>query len=308
MIMKTDGDISKIFGVVVTLVFALIILSSATAHAAVANLTSNSTTNSSITNSTSNTTTNSSASLWCGCVPSIVASPSFQVKGVGKSVTIYGNVTKYGCGCQPDTYQWYNDTTGTPVIIPGATSLIFTETANATGQFKYYITINASGDVNQSNMAVLRVHPESCGCGNSTTVSTTSVPTTTVNTTTIQSYGGNNAFTGGLPPQNTTTIAHTTTTIVPITTSLPTTTIHVTEPKVIPATGGNDYSNVVETTSIIPVTILSQNTGKGLNMPVMIIDGFLWVLVGVCTSLVVIFAFLLSKVIGSKGKKGKRSK
>ncbi len=61
---------------------------------------------------------------------------------VSQTITLTATATGTGL-----TYQWYNDTTNTPVQIAGATSNVFTETANAIGTFNYYVVVTDQNNV-----------------------------------------------------------------------------------------------------------------------------------------------------------------
>jgi hypothetical protein len=78
--------------------------------------------------------------------PSI--SPSSATYDSGQTITLTASASG---GTAPYSYQWYNDTTGTPTAISGATSATFTETAGATAQtVKYYVKVTDSATTPES--------------------------------------------------------------------------------------------------------------------------------------------------------------
>ena len=68
-------------------------------------------------------------------------SPSSATYDAGQTISL--TATPSG-GTSPYSYQWYNDTSGNPVAITGATSATYTATASATGTFKYYVVVKDS--------------------------------------------------------------------------------------------------------------------------------------------------------------------
>ncbi len=62
---------------------------------------------------------------------------------IGQEIALTTSVTG---GTWPFTYQWYNDTTGTPVKIAGATSSTFNATTTAPGTFDYYVVVTDSAE------------------------------------------------------------------------------------------------------------------------------------------------------------------
>jgi uncharacterized membrane protein SirB2 len=59
------------------------------------------------------------------------------------------------------SYQWYNDTTGTPVVITNAITDTYTSTAGATGTFIYYVVgTNSTGATETSGTASVTVNPQ----------------------------------------------------------------------------------------------------------------------------------------------------
>lgn len=270
---------SKLLGIVFTIVVALLILGSGKTNASIVNDIKSSFY--SPINNPVFTPVSNGYGYGCGCMPIIAISPTYQSKKVGQQIDLHGIVLSAGCGCRgSDAYQWFNDTTGTPVAITGATSLHLALTAGATGNFEYYIQINDHYNLNQSSNAIVHVYT-GCGCSTTTTVPTTTTicscrntttiptttttilttvpPTTTVSTTTIQSYN-NGAFTGGAVQSTsipTTTTVPVTAGVVTSSSTTPTTTIvTVTIPQQVPLS-----STSVLPTSTVPVTIVS-NSGK----------------------------------------------
>jgi hypothetical protein len=87
--------------------------------------------------------------------------PTVRIAGaasydVGQTITLTTSAT----GTGTLTYQWYNDSTGTPMIIttsqvPSATSSTFTETAGAARTVKYYVVVT------DQNGATARSTPDS---------------------------------------------------------------------------------------------------------------------------------------------------
>ena len=70
--------------------------------------------------------------------PTVSISPTSQTLDIPQSITLTATVSG---GTTPYTYQWYNDTTGTPSAISGATASTYTVVSGATGTFKYYVSV-----------------------------------------------------------------------------------------------------------------------------------------------------------------------
>ncbi len=73
--------------------------------------------------------------------------PLFSNYTAGQTITLTANAVG---GTPPFTYQWYNDTSGTPAIITGATSKIYAATAGTTGLFFYHVIIKDSSSPQQT--------------------------------------------------------------------------------------------------------------------------------------------------------------
>ncbi len=85
------------------------------------------------------------------------ASPNTRTADQGQAITLTASA---GGGLAPFSYQWYNDSTGTPVAIGGATSDTLSENAGATGTFSYYVVITDSySERAKSNSAAVTVNP-----------------------------------------------------------------------------------------------------------------------------------------------------
>ncbi|MCL5093344.1 MAG: hypothetical protein M1128_02670 [Candidatus Marsarchaeota archaeon] len=74
---------------------------------------------------------------------SVSISPTSDTYYIGQTISIAASVSN---GNSPYSYQWYNDTTGTPVAISGQTSSTYSATASATGKFSYYVIATDSSD------------------------------------------------------------------------------------------------------------------------------------------------------------------
>jgi hypothetical protein len=75
----------------------------------------------------------------------------------GQSVTF---TTTYGPGSGGDTYQWYNTTGGSPMLMAGKTSSSLTITGGITGSFAYEVVItDSNGEKGTSNIGSATVHP-----------------------------------------------------------------------------------------------------------------------------------------------------
>lgn len=297
---------SGIIVLAVTLVIAFLFVATANASTTMHNSVF---AQSNITNSTNNTNvTNASAvptNQGCGCVPIISVYPSFQDQFSGSPITINSTVVSYGCGCvTSDHYQWYNDTSGTPVAIPGATSLTFTETAGALGNFEYFITINDYWNTNQSNTATVHV----CACNQQPPPPVNNpAPTTTNNTNTT---GGtkppsegiviiNSA--GGPPASNGTTTVVTTT--VP-TTTVPTTTVPITVPPQVPVTNTTSSTNGNQTGQVPPITVSGPTSGNK-NEIMANLTGIFTLIGLIIVVLSIVLSNLKLNIIGKTGKKKK---
>ena len=68
-------------------------------------------------------------------------SPTSGTYDAGQTISVSASVSSGGA---PYTYQWYNDTTGTPVAISGQTSSTYSAITSATGTFKYYVKVTDS--------------------------------------------------------------------------------------------------------------------------------------------------------------------
>ena len=69
--------------------------------------------------------------------------PKVSVSSLNSSINFNQTTTliaKDSGGIPPYTYQWYNDTSGNAVAIPGATSPTLSIIGIKTGTFKYYVT------------------------------------------------------------------------------------------------------------------------------------------------------------------------
>lgn len=316
----------KQIGMILILAVSLLVLVSARVNAyssatvkgnvlfaVAANYSSNSSANNTQNNSSNNSSNNYSntGAGGCGCIPAISIAPSFQFKHTGQQVQISSIVLSYGCGCvRSDTYQWYNDTSGVGVAIPGATGLNLNETAGTQGTFYYYVTISDSLNTNQSNVATVHISGgRNCGCGNSnsttnttkTNSTTTSTNSSTIPSTTIQNYGGY-VQTGGRPP-STTTIAPTTT--IRVVTTIPTTTtIPIAEvPEAVPHSTTTVHYTTTVPTGNYPITVLSQ-TPSGTNIRQAIMENFDWVVMLVAILLII----LTMTFAGTRKKKPVRNK
>ncbi len=91
----------------------------------------------------------------------VTSAPVVAISGttsatVGDSISFAATVNDVGSG--NDIYQWYNDSASTPVAISGANAITFTETAGATGTFRYYIEVtdlnNGTGISNVASVTV----------------------------------------------------------------------------------------------------------------------------------------------------------
>ena len=99
----------------------------------------------------SGTVSNHGSETYCASKPPPPPPPAFSVSisptsgaySVGQPISIAASVSN---GNSPYTYQWYNDTTGTPVAISGQTSSTYSATASATGKFSYYVIATDGSD------------------------------------------------------------------------------------------------------------------------------------------------------------------
>ena len=133
---------------------------------------------------TSNST--STALITVVPTPTITATPTSQNVDAGQSITIAGIVTNVGSG--GDTFQWYNTTLGTPVIIGGATSNTYTAAASSTGTFTYNVVVTDSNhgtgtsnpvSVTVSPLPTISVAPQSQGEDPGQTITLTGTVTNT---------------------------------------------------------------------------------------------------------------------------------
>ncbi|MCL5092422.1 MAG: hypothetical protein M1364_02045 [Candidatus Marsarchaeota archaeon] len=80
---------------------------------------------------------------------SVSISPTSDTYSIGQTISIAASVSN---GNPPYSYQWYNDTTGTPAAISGQTASTYSATASATGTFSYYVkATDGSGKTAQSS-------------------------------------------------------------------------------------------------------------------------------------------------------------
>ena len=104
--------------------------------------------------STTSTTTSSTTTIMPA--PSVSVSPGSQSINVGQPFTIASNTLSIGAGGL--SYQWFNDTSGTPNAIAGANMPDYNSMGGATGTFTYYLAINDIMDNNAiSNNALVTV-------------------------------------------------------------------------------------------------------------------------------------------------------
>jgi len=94
-------------------------------------------TNSFINNTTTQQQTPTSTTTQSYATPKVSISALNQSININQTTTL---IAKDSGGTPPYTYQWYNDTSGNAVAIPGATSPIFSIVGVKTGTFKYYVT------------------------------------------------------------------------------------------------------------------------------------------------------------------------
>ena len=106
--------------------------------------------NATVTDSAYNPETVSTATETITVNPTVSISPLSTILDVPQSVTL----TSSSDGAI--SYQWYNDTTGTPQAISGATSSTLTVQAVSTGTFEYYLTVygNNSTSANSANATI----------------------------------------------------------------------------------------------------------------------------------------------------------
>ena len=109
---------------------------------------------------TPETSTSATESYVINSAFSVSASPASASKSVGQSQTYTATVSG---GTTPYSYQWYNDTTGTPVAISGATASSLTVTMeSATGKYTYFVRSTDSAttpETAQSNNVTLNPQP-----------------------------------------------------------------------------------------------------------------------------------------------------
>ena len=86
--------------------------------------------------------------------PTVSVSPTSQTLDIPQSITLTATVSG---GTSPYSYQWYNDTSGTPSAISGATSSTYTVISGATGTFEYYVSVTDSHPttVNSGNTKII---------------------------------------------------------------------------------------------------------------------------------------------------------
>ena len=86
--------------------------------------------------------------------PTVSVSPTSQTLDIPQSITLTATVSN---GTTPYSYQWYNDTTGTPSAISGATSSTYTVVSGATGTFEYFVSVTDAHPttVNSTNVIII---------------------------------------------------------------------------------------------------------------------------------------------------------
>ena len=107
--------------------------------------------NATITDSAYNPETVSTATETITVNPTVSISPLSTILDVPQSVTL----TSSSDGAI--SYQWYNDTTGTPQAISGATSSTLTVQAVSTGTFEYFVSVTDSNSntANSTNATIV---------------------------------------------------------------------------------------------------------------------------------------------------------
>lgn len=116
-------------------------------------------------------------------------SPSSASLNLGQSATLVASATG---GQQPYTFQWYNDTSGTPVPIAGQTGVSLVVSGMGTGTFVYYVSVA------DSTGKTISSHPASVVVSSQDLSATIASPVSSL-------YVGQQAIltasaSGGLPP------------------------------------------------------------------------------------------------------------
>lgn len=97
---------------------------------------------SSTSSSTSTTSTSTSTAATTTTLPvlqpTVSISPTTLSADIGQTITLNANPTG---GVGPYTYNWYDTTSGSPVLITGQTGPTFTETATTAGTFTYEVAV-----------------------------------------------------------------------------------------------------------------------------------------------------------------------
>ena len=118
-------------------------------------------------------------------------SPSSATYDSGQSVSLTASVSG---GTTPYSYQWYNDTTGTPTVISGATLSTYTATAGMTGTMKYYIEVKDSATTPETSNSTTETY-----IVNSVMTQPTATPATAESYDYGQNVNFNSLWTGGTP-------------------------------------------------------------------------------------------------------------
>ena len=129
--------------------------------------------------------------------PTVSVSPTSQTLDIPQSITLTATVSN---GTTPYSYQWYNDTTGTPSAISGATSSTYTVVSGATGTFEYFVsvtdahptTVNSTNVIIIVNSALLAnpITPSSPTIDNGQTITLTANPSGGTTSYSYQWYSG----------------------------------------------------------------------------------------------------------------------
>ncbi len=132
-----------------------------------------------ITDSNNGHSSSNTGTLTVYTKPTVTITNPTLAEGVGQSTATFTTTNTVGSGT--DTYQWYNTTSGAPIIISGKTSTSLTITGGATGSFTYNVVIT---DSNSGK-----------GTSNTGTLTVSSQPTVTITNPTLTEDAGQSTAT-----------------------------------------------------------------------------------------------------------------